>query len=213
MSYPRLKEEKVVTVQAESNMSKFNIKTLEIAGFASAVQALRLPFSKECRSKATTRTIVDSEGVFANPSIDYASYVEFNEKDLYLMSTLIKRGDEHAKVIRGIIVYAEIKAPLHWWTELETYEAGHQRLSSESTMHVDCKGLSGEALLKVKDEIPSSRELKKIDYFSYQTLRRIVKQRTGHRHPHWGMFIEWVKSLPYAKELILIGLKDETTAD
>ena len=32
---------KAVTDQAESDMSKFNIKTLEVAGFASAVSALR----------------------------------------------------------------------------------------------------------------------------------------------------------------------------
>lgn len=186
-------------------MSQFCIKTLEIAGFASAVQALRLPFKKECRSKTRNRIITDDEGIFGF-SVEQATSVEFDEKDLHLMQVLIKRGDEHAKVIRGIIAYAEINAPIHWWAELETYRAGHERLCSESTMHVDCKGLSGEELLKVKDEIPSGKELKKIDYFSYQCLRNIVKQRTGHRHPHWGLFIEWVKSLPFAKELILVGL-------
>ena len=60
-------------------MSKFSIKTLEIAGFASAVQALRLPFKKECRSKATSGMVVDDEGVFGY-GINYASQVEFDEK-------------------------------------------------------------------------------------------------------------------------------------
>lgn len=189
-------------------MSEFKIKTLEVAGFASAVQALRLPFDKECRSKTTNGVLADEEGVFGY-CINYASEVELDEKDLRLMSTLIKRGDEHSKCVRGILAYAYIEAPLHWWTELETYRAGHERLSSSSTMHIDCKGLSGEALLKVKDEIPSGKMLKKIDYFSYQCLRNIVKQRTGHRHPHWGLFIQWVKSLPFAKELIFVGLEKE----
>lgn len=49
----------------------------------------------------------------------------------------------------------------------------------------------------------------KIDYFSYQTLRRIVSQRYNHRKPEFHEFIEWVKTLPYADELILLGLEEK----
>ena len=182
------------------------IKTLEVAGFAAAVQALRLPFKKECRSEATSRIVADDEGVFGY-GINYASKVEFDERDLHLMSVLVKRGDEHAKCIRGCIAYAEIEAPVYWWCELETYRAGHERLSSESTMHVDCKGLGGEDLVKAKSEIPMGKMLKKIDFFSYQCLRNIVKQRKGHRLPEWETFINWVRSLPFAEQLILVGLE------
>lgn len=197
-------------------MSKFRIKTLEIAGFASAVQALRLPFGKECRSRVLSdwkisayEDFFETDNPFeGNPEIWHNASVLFDEKDLKLMQTLIKRGDEHAKCIRGCIAYAEIEAPMHWWHELETYRVGHERLSSSSTMHIDCRGLSGDELLKVKDEIPSGKMLKKIDFFSYQCLRNIVKQRTGHRHPHWGLFIDWVKTLPFAEELILVGLEN-----
>ena len=69
-------------------------------------------------------------------------------------------------------------------------------------MHTDCKGLTGGELVKVKSEIPMGKELKKIDYFSYQCLRNIVHQRAEHRLPEWHQFIEWVKSLPLAEELI-----------
>lgn len=189
-------------------MSEFKIKTLEIAGFASAVQALRLPFGKECRSDVTVKHKYDDAPKSDERYYESVSIVDFDPKDLHLMSTLVKRGDEHAKYVRGVIVYTEIEAPLHWWHELETYRAGHERLSSSSTMHIDCKGLSGEELLKVKDGIPSGKMLKKIDFFSYQCLRNIVRQRTGHRHPHWGLFINWVKTLPFAEELILVGLEN-----
>jgi hypothetical protein len=189
-------------------MSKFSITTLEVAGFASAVQALRLPFGKECRSKTRNRIITDDLGIFGF-SVEYATEVEFDEKDLHLMSVLVKRGTEHAKVTRGLIVYAEIEAPVYWWCEAETYRAGHERLSSESTMHVDCKGLSGEELVKAKSEIPMGKMLKKIDFFSYQCLRNIVKQRKGHRLPEWGTFIDWVRTLPFAEQLIFVGLEDE----
>lgn len=180
-----------------------NIKTLEIAGFRSALEALRLPFGKECRSNTKFVIMVDEEGVVDDNNIVTGALVKFDPKDLHLMSTLIKRGDEHAKVVRGIIVYAEIEAPVYWWCELETYRAGHERLSSESTMHIDCRGLSGDSLVKAKSEIPMGKMLKKADMFSYQCLRNIVKQRIGHRLPEWATFIEWVKGLPYAQELIL----------
>ena len=194
-------------------MSKFSIKTLEIAGFASAVQALRLPFKKECRSLCTTTMKFNDDKGMDEPYIETCSVVDFEPKDLHLMQVLVKRGDEHAKAIRGIVAYAEIEAPVYWWCELETYRAGHERLSSESTMHVDCKGLSGEELVKVKSEIPMGKVLKKVDMFSYQCLRNIVKQRKGHRLPEWAEFIAWVESLPFAKELILIGLDNEAAGN
>lgn len=196
-----------LVVQEQDSM--IEIKTLEIAGFASAVQALRLPFKKECRSLVKCVYKHNDDKTADEPYFENCGIVDFERKDLHLMSTLVKRGDEHAKAIRGIVVYAEIEAPVYWWCEAETYRAGHERLSSASTMHVDCKGLSGEELVKAKSEIPMGKMLKKIDFFSYQCLRNIVKQRKGHRLPEWAVFIDWVRTLPFADELILVGLKDE----
>ena len=180
------------------------INTIEIAGLGSVLQALRLPFGKECRSHSEFSIEVNEKDRFITHSFTY-----INEKDLHLMSTLIKRGDEHAKAIRGMIVYAEIEAPIWFYRELETYKIGRERLSCESTMHIECKGLSGEELEKAKDEIPMGHIQKTTDWFSYQTLRRIWKQRHNHRLPMWHDFCKWIESLPFADELILIGLKDE----
>ena len=69
--------------------------------------------------------------------------------------------------------------------------------------------MSGEELVKAKSEIPMGKMLKKIDFFSYQCLRSIVKQRKGHRLPEWAEFIAWVRTLPFAEQLILVGLEDE----
>lgn len=190
-------------------MANITIKTLELAGFAAAVQALRLPFKKECRSETKTNMIVDEEGVVENPYIGYACKVDFDPKDIRLMSTLVKRGDEHGKVVRGIIVYVEIDAPVWFYRELETYKIGRERLSCESTMHCECKGLGGEELEKAKDEIPMGHMQKTVDWISYQTLRRIYIQRRNHRLPMWHTFCSWIESLPFAKELILVGLENE----
>ena len=185
------------------------IETIEIAGFAAAFSALRLPFGKEVRSRIMTHHDSDEEGMIdvgITPFVTYSARVEIAVEDLELMNTLVKRGDEHAKVVRGIMVWAKITAPVYWWCEEETYRMGHERLASESTMHIDCRGLAGSELQEAKAAIPMGKELTKVDMFSYQTLRRIVAQRHNHRLPEWHQFIDWIKTLPFAQELILDGL-------
>ena len=194
----RLIGEKVdLVIQEQDNMSKFSIKTLEVAGFGAALQALRLPFKKDCRS------VVRSEYSSSSEEITYKTTAFVDPKDLILMSTLGKRGDEHGKTLRGIVVYAEIEAPIWLYRELETYRIGRERLSCESTMHCECKGLSGDELEKAKDEIPMGHIQKTVDMFSYQTLRRIYFQRRNHRLPMWQEFTAWIETLPFAKELII----------
>lgn len=180
------------------------IETIEVAGLAGALTALRLPFGKEVRSKVIYNHDWSTE--CKDIWFDSTTNNLIDDRDLSLMQTLIKRGDEHAKVVRGIMVWAKITAPVYWWCEEETYRAGHERLSSESTMHIDCRGLSGEELVKAKAAIPMGKELTKVDVFSYQALRHIVRQRYDHRLPEWHEFVDWVKTLPLAKELILVGL-------
>ena len=175
------------------------IKTLEIAGLGSVLQALRLPFGKDCRSHHDFNIEIQESDRFKTSSFTY-----INEKDLHLLSTLIKRGDEHAKAIRGLVVYAEINAPRYWWAEADTYRIGTERLSSASTMHIQGKGLSTEELVAMKDALPEGTMQKRVQMFSYQTLRRIHAQRRYHRLPHWHIFCDWIESLPFAKELITI---------
>ena len=200
------------------------IETIEIAGIAGALTALRLPFGKDVRSRIehfcdTYLDITDMDVEKAEDTYEVTmtghtrftsnTHIAIEPKDLSLMTTLVKRGDEHAKVVRGIIVWAKITAPVYWWAEEETYRAGHERLASESTMHIDCKGLSGKELQEVKAAIPMGKELTKVDMFSYQTLRRIVVQRHNHRLPEWHQFIAWIKTLPLAEDLIFVGLEKE----
>lgn len=211
------------------------IETIEIAGLAGALTALRLPFGKEVRSHIDTFYRYDDRGenrfesgdsyisfdqierldemksisYFGRPTM-YGCYVlQMVDKDLSLLQTLVKRGDEHAKVVRGIMVWAKITAPVYWWCEEETYRMGHERLASESTMHIDCRGLAGSELQEAKSAIPMGKELTKVDMFSYQALRKMVAQRHNHRLPEWHQFIDWIKTLPLAEELIFVGLETE----
>ena len=182
------------------------IKTLEISGFRSALEALRLPYSLEPRSHLGARYNI-YPGIVKEDfesAIYTSSHVVLHKKDLHLMSTLVKRGDEHAKCIRGINVYAKITAPVYFWCEEEQYNIGRYRLASESTMHTDCKGLSGEELQLTKASISMGKELTKVDVFNYQALRHIYFQRRNHRLSEWKIFTDWILTLPYAQELITI---------
>ena len=181
------------------------IECLEIAGLRSALEALRLPYDLEPRSVLNySGELYKRDDELYDSTILTQTHIKLHKKDLSLLQALVKRGPEHAKCIRGISVYAKITAPIYWWCEMETYGIGHDRLASASTMHVDCKGLSGEELVEAKANIPMGKELTKIDRFNYQSLRNIFFQRRNHRLPEWHVFCNWIESLPYAKELITI---------
>lgn len=181
------------------------IELLEISGMVSALKALRLPYNKEPMSDIN-HTVYGNGDLFKQQHrIDF----DPEGKDIALMQKLIVSGDEHAKPLRGILAYLDITAPIDWWVEAETYEAGHQRLFSASTMNTEGRGLKGHALREELNKISFGREVRKIDYISYQTLRRIVRQRYNHRKEEWHFFIDAVRMLPYANELILVGLEDE----
>lgn len=172
------------------------IEMIEIAGFASAMKALRLPYKNEMKSKYDVR--ISTKG----NTIETHNEVDVDPSDIILFQALNKKGDSHAKALRGIQVYLEVEAPIYWWCEMETYQMGRTRLCSASTMHTDARGLKDKELVKVKAQMPMGKELRKIDCYSYQMLRNVVKQRSCHRLPEWHQFIDFVHKLPFAEELI-----------
>lgn len=201
-----------------------DIKLIEIGGFRAAMMALRLPHKGkgDTHAEGTIQTGLwadatnvgfdeNDQPIFKTkrPAVMYKTLVAIGEKDLKLSSTLVKASDCEAKVMRGINIWLQISAPVYWWCEMETYRAGRERLCSESTMHVDCKGLTGEELQEAKAEIPMGKMLTKVDMFSYQCLRNIWIWRHKHRLQEWRDFCKFIETLPFADELILYGLNRE----
>lgn len=174
------------------------IETLEIAGLVGTLEALRLPFKLKPRSELyfsynATEVYFDSN-----------TSCEIHPKDLILLQTLVKNGDEHAKVLRGIEVWVKMEMPLYFMIEFDTYRIGIDTLATSSSMHTDCKGLHGESLQKVKGEIKGDYIYTRVFKVNYQTLRRIYLQRNEHRLLNWKEFCNWIKTLPLANKLILI---------
>lgn len=157
------------------------IKLIDVAGLSASLDALHLPYGK---------------GRDLSP--------DGFKRDMGLLKKLIEAGDEHAKVLRGVVAWIEITAPIYFFREMETYRVGRERLSCTSTMHIECKGLKGEELQAAKAAIAMGREQTAIDMISYQALRRIYLQRRHHRLPEWKEFCKFLEeNLPYFNELIL----------
>ena len=115
---------------------RLEVELVDMGGLRAMFEAPRLPFGLECRSETSfefTKYGLAGEYIVSN---------ELHPKDHSLLQTLIKRGDEHAKVTRGLIYYLKITAPRWLMVEMETYKVGTISLSGTSTMHIDCKGLN-----------------------------------------------------------------------
>lgn len=187
-------------------MERLQIKTLEVSGFATLISGLHLPMGKDPVYYPETHVnrITPEESGKDYFEVSTSTHANITVKELNLLSRLVKSGDEHAKCLRAIQVGVLISAPIWFYRELETYRIGRERVSSESTMHIECKGLSGEELMEAKDKIEMGHIQRTVDTISYQTLRRVYFQRRNHRLPVWHQFCKWIETLPFAKELITI---------
>jgi len=56
--------------------------------------------------------------------------------------------------------------------------------------------------------LPSSYNQMRTTTLSYENLINIYFARRNHKLPEWHVYCDWIRSLPYAKELIT-GLRDE----
>lgn len=156
------------------------IETLEVCGLQWAMRAMR------------------------NPMMSHAKASE--EADLTLAEKLIRAGDEHAKAIRGVIVYFEMEMQIGWMVEMDTYRVGVETLSTSSTMHLHYRGLKGMELAEAKQTELSDVLYRRTAMASYQALRRIYFQRRHHRHPDWQIFCrDFIESLPHFDRLIGVG--------
>ena len=68
------------------------------------------------------------------PDGRYGKTLEIGPNDLKLLSNLAKAGSDEAKFRRMIVVYLDLRAPMYWWKEADTYKVGTVR-NSCSTMH------------------------------------------------------------------------------
>ena len=98
------------------------ISHINVDGFEAAIRGMRNPMNSWDKS----------DSVFSTPENIHYCYIGDNDKKL--MINLIKSGSDHRKFMRMINVTMDIKAPLYWWKEFDTYKVGTVA-NSCSTMH------------------------------------------------------------------------------
>lgn len=106
----------------EIKSGHMSLSTIGVWGFYGAALGVRRSFrsTEKCDSKPACLSDIHEE--------------ELGENDLKLMKKLVLRGTDEAKFARAIHVQVNIKAPLSWWKQFDTYKVGTVRLS-DSTMH------------------------------------------------------------------------------
>jgi hypothetical protein len=115
---------------------------------------------------------------------------------------LILAGDDHAKALRGIMVWFRLTMQVGFLIEFETYRHGVECLSTSSAMHNELRHLSGPALAEQKQrDLPEKVYVRGL-VAGYQALRHIYCARRTHRHPDWRIFCQALESLPYFEYLI-----------
>lgn len=106
----------------EIKCGHMSLSTIGVWGFYGAALGVRRSFRtvEKCDSVPLPLSDIPEE--------------KLGENDLKLMKKLVLRGTDEAKFARAIHVQVNIKAPLSWWKQFDTYKVGTVRLS-DSTMH------------------------------------------------------------------------------
>jgi hypothetical protein len=163
------------------------IRLDEVCGIEWAIEAMRLPKGTDGDSKW-----YDKGG----------KILLVGPKDAKLASALVRAGSDHAKAMRGIVIYLTLQMQVGFMIEFETYRHGVECLSTSSAMHGELKELTGEELAEQKQiDLPDKYYTRAV-MISYQALRAMYGARKNHRHPDWRIFCQFVETLPYFDVLI-----------
>lgn len=112
------------------------VEVNEVMGIYSAMQGMRNPLDSWVKGDTiyNEEIMCDFDGCSSFDNEVLMSGVFVGENDKALARKLIDAGPSHRKFMRQIFVSMNIKAPLYWWKEFDTYKVG-TTANSCSTMH------------------------------------------------------------------------------
>ena len=105
----------------------------DVLGIEHAIRGMRNPMNSWDKSDSF---YCREECSYPSCSMQHSCYGDYvvGNNDYGLMMKLADAGTDHRKFMRMITVYVDIKAPLYWWKEFDTYKVGTVA-NSCSTMH------------------------------------------------------------------------------
>lgn len=113
------------------------IERIRVYGFEPAFRGMRNPQNSWDKSDSTFYSPTGFEhypATYDTTELLVPESPRIGPKDLELACTLIKRGSEHRKFLRQIMVWMDITIPRYVWQELDTYKVATVR-NSCSTMN------------------------------------------------------------------------------
>ena len=111
------------------------IENTEVVGWEAAIRGMRNPMNSWEKSDSRFSLLDDcGDCTHCNLRFDECHEQQIGPNDLDLMTRLRNAGTDHRKFMRMITVYLDVKAPLYWWKEFDTYKVGTVA-NSCSTMH------------------------------------------------------------------------------
>lgn len=171
-----------------------DIKIIEEAGHASAATGMRFNHQIECPLKEVTEAV----GV-----------------DTKTTRALAKQDGGHNKFLESIMVWVDIKAPLYFWKQFDTYRIGVTK-QSKSTMHSIMKrdltnddfecGILPSYLAYLNDwreagdfsmlvnDLPDGYLQTRRVCLSYKAIRHIIMQRSAHKLSEWDTLCTYFKN-------------------
>jgi len=185
------------------------VKLLSETGYDVATKAMRL-------SRQSTSDTVSSEAWDIGRN-DYKLILKLLDSDR------LESGDPHSVALRMVHLTFKITAPLYWWKQMDRYSVGKTQ-ASESTMYtimnreLSCEDFSyrvdsriieilndhirANEFEYVIENLPCGYLQTRIVQFSLPTLRRILKQREGHKLAEWREFVSEAKRQTMQPDLL-----------
>lgn len=167
------------------------------------------------------------EAALLGLGLSFGKTSEIDVFDFIIEETIINEMDERAKKLahkqeghnkftETMMVWIDVKAPLYWWKQADTYRMSTKQ--SESTMHTVMKNILTLAnfsevkypeyferhikyintLIEDKEfdevikNLPDSFLQRLIWCMSYKTLQNIISQRKNHKLKEWKTFCDEV---------------------
>ena len=113
-------------------MIKF--KNTEVLGWEHAIRGMRNPMNSWNKMDSGWKTDCTNEHLIVDSDTEGYFELGLGPNDRKLMMNLRNAGTDHRKFMRMIVVYADITAPMYWWSEYDTYKVGTVA-NSTSKMH------------------------------------------------------------------------------
>ena len=199
----------------------------KVYGFENAIIGMRLPM---CKDFTEAKRKVNSDTDDCKPQILPEDDIDLMKR--LIKADENSSGQPNSKFLKMIHCQVAITAPLYWWKEADTYKIATVT-NSTSTMHrmtkypitqycFECPIFDETlekleklrvAYLETKDKIyweqlivnlPESWLQTRMFDCNYATLRNIYYQRKNYKLCEWHEFCNWIETLPYAEELLIL---------